>query len=82
MTSAGFRSLQRGHFAPWPCDQQFVRFSDAVMVKKPPQLRRRATDAGDALAHRLANFRRAGAKGIEVLFLHSAPAWMLDENRR
>src|SRR2546423_8941216 len=33
ITSAADRLLQRGQFAPPPCDQQFVRFSDAVIVK-------------------------------------------------
>src|SRR5438132_701403 len=33
ITSAADRFLQRGQFAPPPCDQQFVRFSDAVIVK-------------------------------------------------
>src|SRR6185503_4681006 len=36
ITSAGCRLLQREHSAPRWCDQQFVRFSDAVIVKKPP----------------------------------------------
>src|SRR2546422_52951 len=33
MTPAAVRLLQRGHFPPAPCDQQLVRFSDAVIVK-------------------------------------------------
>src|SRR5258706_1684649 len=33
ITSAADRWLQRGQLAPAPCDQQFVRFSDAVIVK-------------------------------------------------
>src|SRR5437899_3011465 len=37
MTSAGERLLQRGQFAPALCDQQLVRFSEALMVKSPPR---------------------------------------------
>src|SRR5436190_7532430 len=36
ITLVGPSLLHRGHFAPAPCDQQFVRFSEALMVKKPP----------------------------------------------
>ena len=36
ITAAGARGPQRGQALPLPCDQQLVRFSEAVMVKKPP----------------------------------------------
>ena len=36
MTSAGGRLPQRGQVLPLPCDQQFVRFSEPLMVKNPP----------------------------------------------
>ena len=36
MTSAGGRFPHRGHPPPDPWDQQLVRFSDPVIVKKPP----------------------------------------------
>src|SRR5438309_1658998 len=35
ITSAGARLPQRGQLAPCPCDQQFVKFSEPVIVKKP-----------------------------------------------
>ena len=57
MTSAAVRSRQRGQLFPAPCDQQFVGFSDAVMVKKPPSSgtarQMRSTDS-------VRNFRTAG----------------------
>ena len=36
ITSAGGRLPQRGQALPLPCDQQLVRFSEPLMVKKPP----------------------------------------------
>src|SRR5262245_40594647 len=38
ITSAAGRAPHRGHCLPVPCDQQLVRFSEAVIVKKPPRL--------------------------------------------
>src|SRR5213594_3490121 len=37
MTSPGERLPHRGQLAPLLCDQQLVRFSEAVMVKQPPR---------------------------------------------
>jgi hypothetical protein len=54
---------------PWPCDQQLVRFSDAVMVKNPP--RSGSSRQRPAIASRNA----ARTAGALVQTAWNAPSW-------